>query len=194
MPTSLICVKLMSSERRLGSLRTYSRLVSVTSVPRRFRRLAAVAAKKRHRRVGDELGREQIQLFELSERLQTLGAAVRHIGQRQVEPLQRLDAATRSMSASVAHVRASDTSTMCPLVADDVAALLFDRPNDALECVVPSGRARSQRRPFVVRPSGLPIAADRRYDLSFECADHRCQSSASQLLRSRLVESRSSNE
>ncbi len=38
------------------------------------------------RRIGDELGGEEIQLLELIERLQPLGAAVRDVGQRQIEP------------------------------------------------------------------------------------------------------------
>ena len=56
-------------------------------------------------------------------------------------------AATRSTSASVAHVRASDTSTMLPFgIADDIAALLFNidatraSPSAAYACR-PSGRA-----------------------------------------------------
>src|SRR5439155_17036534 len=51
-----------------------------------------VPAEKRHRRIRDELGGKQIQLFELIERFQTLRAAVRDISERQIQPLQRLDA------------------------------------------------------------------------------------------------------
>ena len=86
----MICVKLMSSDfscGELGDIRE-ARVGDVgSSQVQRFQ--LAVPAQKRQRRVGDELGGEEIQIFELIERLQPLGAAVGNVGQRQIQPLQR---------------------------------------------------------------------------------------------------------
>ena len=157
----------------------------------------AVSTQKRHGRIGDELGREQIQLFQLIERSQALCAAVRNVGQRQIQPLQTLEGHD-PFDVGIGRPRASqrDVDDAPGLIAEHATSLHFDRPNDIgfLRLRFRGVQSAAVRGVRLQADRAGPAEAGHCMQLSEwngQRKDRQDREHLPQLLRSRLVESRS---